>query len=461
MIPTTRDAYKLMHDGALALAEVEANGIRVDVEYLDKTISKIGEYIKGQEAKLRDDPIYETWRKTYGSKANLGSREQLSRVLFEILKYPSQGKTVGGDRESAGKDALELLEIPFADRYIKVEKFKKLLSKDLLGIKREVTAKGLVHASMNTHLTVTYRSQCDSPNLKNIPIRDEEVAKIIRRAFIPRPGNSLLEVDMSGAEVRVGCCYHQDPRMIRDVLKGDMHRDMAAKIFFLPKSEVPKMARQIVKGDFVFAEFYGGYYIQAAQRIWKQIKRTKLETNDGIPMGIHLERSGIRRGLGDCSPDAPPVEGTFESHLAKIEKEFWEVRYPVYNKWRKDWYAQYLERGYIDMLTGFRVSGVYRRNDIINYPVQGASFHTVLWSLIQLQRWLRKNQMKSKIINEIYDSILLDCPQDELLDVANKAAEIMTVDVRKHFDFITIPLKAEAESSDRSWADKHPLELTI
>lgn len=105
------------------------------------------------------------------------------------------------------------------------------------------------------------------------------------------------------------------------------------------------------------------------------------------------------------------------------------------------------------MKTGFKVSGVLAKNQVINYPVQGSAFHCLLWSLIQMVKRLK--DWRSKVIGEIHDSMLLDVHPDEISDVIALAQQICTVDLLKTWSWITVPLRIEIASSqiDGHWAE--------
>ena len=113
------------------------------------------------------------------------------------------------------------------------------------------------------------------------------------------------------------------------------------------------------------------------------------------------------------------------------------------------------------MMTGFVCHGTLDRKQVCNAPIQGAAFHCLLWSLIQLQDWLIGNHMKTKIIGEIHDSMLLEFYEPELNDVLRKAQQIMTRDIRQAWKWIRVPLAVEAEVAPAggSWADKKPMEI--
>ena len=454
MKPTIKEAYQLLHEGTLALAKVEANGIRIDIDRLEATISKVSRYIDRLTEKLKDDEIWLKWRRRFGYKTNITSRTQLAKVVYGELGYESEKKTKLEKRESADETSLRKLKIPFVNRYLQLEKLKKLRATYLNGVKREVVD-GFLHPSFNLNLVKTFRSSSDSPNFQNIPIRDKRVGKLIRQCFIPREGNVLLEIDFGALEVRIAACYHKDPAMlayIKDPTK-DMHRDAACDCYLLTQDRVTKDIRFYAKNQFVFPEFYGSYYAKCAPNLWNAIDTAKLVTSNGTPLKEHLAEQGIKR-LGACKSGQEPKDGTFEKHIKEVETDFWENRFSVYAQWKDDWWNEYLKNGYFDLLTGFREVGVYKKNDVINHPVQGAAFHCLLWSLIQLQKWLTKSRLGAMIIGQIHDSILVDCPKEEIKKLISKAKCIMTGDIRNEWPWIIVPLEVEVEITETSWFEK-------
>lgn len=323
---------------------------------------------------------------------------------------------------------------------------------------------------------ICVHNSSSDPNFQNIPVRDPEHGKLIRSAFIPRKGNHLVECDFKGIEVSVGCCYHEDPVMIeyvKDKTK-DMHRDMAAQIYKVKPSEVSKDMRYAGKNGFVFPEFYGSYFAQCAPRLWEVISQFKLRLPDGTPLKKHLKRKGIKE-LGSVEGISgyptrgriatPP--GTFMEHLRQIEEDFWGRRFKVYADWKRSWYEQYLRDGYFLTHTGFKCvfgkGGLLSKNDATNYPIQGSAFHCLLWTIIRLQKWIKKNRMKTLLVGQIHDSVEADVPPDELKDYLGKVKEIVTVDLPKTWPWIIVPLEIEAEVCDRdaswfykkAWVDKY------
>lgn len=456
-----KEAYKLLHDGSIALAQVEANGIKIDVDYLNVAIKKTSKQISDLADKLLHDKICKVWKKRYGKRTNLASREQLAMVLFDEIGYECPSRTAVTQRPSADEESLRSTGLKFVGDYLRLEKLKRAKSTYLEGILRE-TMDGFLHPNFPLNLVQSYRGSSDHPNFQNIPIRNPEIAKLIRQAFIARPNHQLIEVDFKGAEICSATCYHKDPVMIGYIEnpKLDLHRDMACEIYMLKKKQVSKNARYCSKNQFVFPQFYADWYLNCAINLWNSISELDLKTPNGTSLQKHLKQKGITR-LGTCNPKKDPKKGTFEKHLQEIEYDFWNRRFRVYNQWKKDWWTDYLKNGHFKMLTGFVVEGFYNRKQVINYPIQGTAFHWLLWSLIQIQKLMNKHKMRSFLVGQIHDSILADVHKKEVEDYLKIVKQVVQEDIRKHWDWIIVPLIVEAEIAPvgKSWYEKEEIEV--
>jgi DNA polymerase I len=450
----TPEAYELMHKGAIAFSEIEANGMRIDVDYLEDMSTKVKQRIKDIRSKLMAAEEYKTQRKLFGEKANIVSRDQLGKVLFVEMGYHAR-KHTGAGRPQLDEAALERIDSWYTRGFLKMEKLNKLHGTYIKGILRHVE-NGSLHPFFNLHTVRSYRSSSDQPNFQNIPIRNPEVAKIIRRAFIPRPGHAIVETDYSGQEVRIACAISGDEKLTYDTLEGDMHRDMAAECFMLKKNEVSKEARGTAKAAFVFAQFYGDWYKQCAVNLWEDIVRFGLKTTDGVLINNHLKGKGIDR-LGQTVDKEPSLPGTFEHHIKEVEHRFWNKRFTKYGKLREKWVEDFTSRGWLELVTGFVIRGTLRKNQIINLPIQGPAFHCLLWSLIELVKEIRK--WKTKIIGQVHDSIIADCHLDELDDYISLVKEISTERLPKAWKWLTVPLEMEAEVGYNNWYEKEPYDL--
>ena len=459
--PVSPDGYWLFHYGSLELARVEANGIRIDVDYLKSALKRIEKKIKKKENKIKDGEVWQVWKKRFGLKSNLASHDQLATILFQEMEYKSDVKTATG-KNKVDESTLEGLDIPFVKDYLSLFKLKKAGTTYLKGILRQ-TEDGFLHPVFNLHLVKTFRSSSDSPNFQNMPVRNPIVSKIVRKCFIAREGYQFGEIDFGSIEVRVAACYHKDPTMIKYIEdpSTDMHRDMAMQIFKLKEKHVDnKTHRYSAKNKFVFPQFYGDYYVSCAKHLWEDIEKLGMKGPDDEPLKEYLKYKSIYE-LGLCDPKEEPEANTFEHHLKKVENDFWNNRFKVYNQWKKDWWDRYQKKGMLSLLTGFEIRSILNRKEAINYPVQGAAFHCLLWSLIQLNRWLRSNKMKTMIIGQIHDSIVLDIYIPERDEVLGKAKEIMTKDILKHYSWIIVPFEVEAEISPEgtSWYDKQEVKI--
>lgn len=466
---TRLDGFNLLRDGAVALSKVEANGIRIDVDYLDRTIRKTERRMKKLEDELRQDEVYDLWRREFGRKTNLGSRPQLGRVLFDVMgiepkvftasSYDDRGNLKADPSPSVDKEAFARIDLPFVRRYEQLAKLDKAKGTYLSGIRREV-CEGFLHPDFLLNMVSTFRSSSAGPNFQNIPVRDPEVGKLIRRAFVPRPGRRLVEIDYGGIEVRISACYHKDPTFleyVRDPSK-DMHRDTAAELFGLKSKEVGKVARYIAKNQFVFPQFYGAYWYDCAVGIWNALHAMNPTVEGSEETVLERLRSiGIKK-LGRVDADGKPQPGTFAARVKEVCDSFWNDRFPVYERWKRTVYEEYVNAGRFRMKTGYVEEGLYSRNDTINHRIQGPAFHCLLLSVIKMQAWLERKRMESLLVGQIHDSKLGDVVEGELQAYLTKAKRIMTVEVPKAFPWIIVPLEIEVDVTpvDGSWHEKEP-----
>lgn len=462
MKPATMEAARLMHDGSIVLSELESNGIKVDVEYLRKTMKRVKRKVERiEEDELKTDELWKDWERLYGTDASLTKRKQLVAVLLlnGLVKDDKYAKRTARGDISTDKDALLQIDHPFIRSYLAAEQLRNLRRTFLKGAQNETTEDGLVHGFFNLHIPTSYRSSSDSPNLQNIPIRDEMMSAIIRKAFIPRAEDRcIVEIDYSGVEVRVSACYNHDPVLIRYIEDPttDMHRDMAAELFFAKQNLIEKNVRHASKNQFVFPQFYGSYYKQCAPALWQAMERHHFAV-DGVPMRKHLKAHGIK-ARGECDPDDrnPPLPGTFEAHVRDVERGFWNDRFVVYKEWKNKWFDDYIRKGGCRTLTGFVLDSILNKKEVSNLPIQGSAFHCLLWSLIRLHRKVQKTGIDALLVSQIHDSIIADVHRDHVADYVAMARGIMVERIAKHWPWLIVPLSVEVDVAPpgMSWHDK-------
>ena len=435
-------AYKLMHEGTLAFADMENNGIKIDVPYYKRQKKMIKEQISLLVLELDRTEEVKTWRKVYKEKFNIDSNDQLKKILFNHLKIEPPTLTAKGN-PSVNAETLHLIKSPITKPLIKLRQLKKLKNTYIKNILKQTT-KGFLHPFFNLHIVTTYRSSSDSPNFQNMPIRDPYMGKIIRQGFIPREGGIIGGLDYAGIELSMAGCNSRDPQLIKDFTT--IHKEMASKCYALPLEQVTKDVRYCGKNCFVFPQLYGSWWEQCASNLLSNVKSMKLKTVDGISVKKHLKA----RGLGNTIK--------FGNHVRQVEKEFWGT-YHVHKDWQEKWIGDYKKKGYIELLTGFKCGGIISKNQLLNYSNQGTAFHCLLWSIIQMNKWLKKHKMKSKIIGQIHDDMVMDIDKKEQEDVLSKAKEIMCIDIKKEWKWIITPLEVEGEFSDKNWFEKKGVKI--
>jgi uracil-DNA glycosylase family 4 len=447
--------YRLLHRGVIELARVEANGTGISIEKLRQLKLQIGDKMKSLESQLFSSEVWARWRKQFGDRSTWRSRQQLVAVLKGMGVQFKHFTATG--RESADDEALSHIDNPAIQALRQLLRCHKVLNTYLKGIESEVCG-NRIHPIFNLHTVRTFRSSSERPNFQNIPVRDAEVGRLVRQLFVVPKGCVFVENDFKGVEVSISACYHKDEQFISYLTTPgkDMHRDMAAEIFMLPTDKVTKEARYIAKNKFVFPQFYGDFYASCARAIWNWMEHDKV----GQKLLAHLQSKGITQ-LGACNPDFPPVSGTFEYHIREIERRFWNKRFPGYNEWRNSWWMEYCRTGKFRLNTGFTIDGILPRNAVINYPIQGTAFHCLLWTLIHVNKAIRKRGMKAKIVGQVHDSLLAQVPVEELEDYLELVHRTATEDLRKEWDWIVVPLEIECQITKESgsWFDLRPVKL--
>lgn len=461
IVPNSMEAYRLFHEGTLSLARAERAGMRVDLDYVEAKKIHLARKIKRLEGQVKDTKLYRHWAHTVRNGApNLYSGAQLAVFLYKVKKIEIKNFTPSG-QGATDEEALLDLNIPELHDLIQLRKWKLLKDKYFEGLIRE-SVDGFIHPNFNLHLVRTFRSSSDKPNFQNFPKRDKEAMETIRGALFPRKGHQLLEIDFSGLEVRIAACYHKDKTMLKYLRdpKSDMHGDMAKQLFKLSTFDrhikEHSLLRSAAKNGFVFPEFYGDYYKRCAESLacrWGGLSQGAWKPGTGVQMpsgtlGDHMISKGVKSLK------------QYTAFIKKVEDDFWTNRFPEYAAWKDRWWDAYTKAGSLHMLTGFTCSGLMGKNDVINYPVQGAAFHGLLWSLIQLDKLIIKNGWRSRIIGQIHDAINIDVYPPELEEIARATKKITMIDLPKAWPWIIVPLDVDAELCpvDGAWSEKKEWE---
>jgi len=463
-IPLNRAGYQLLHEGTMEMARIEATGIKIDVERLRQVELYLGEKLVKVKESIRNDPLWEKWTKRWGRNSNIGSREQLGYFLFDVCGVPKVKFTKAGSA-SVDEEVLDNIQHPdpavnkFIHNVSERFKYDKTIGTFLKNIRKYIGTDGRIHPVFDLFTAKSYRGSCSDPNFQAVPNRDKEISELVRGCFIPStPERLFTENDFSGIEVAVSAAYHQDANFISYITTPgkDMHRDTAAEIFGLRAEDVSKDARQGAKNTFVFPQFYGANWTTCAPSLWDYIDRVKLTTPDKVPLKDHLrDTMGIHK-LGEIVQGSEPAPGTFAAYVRNVEKKFWNERFKGYSQWKRRFFHEYQDRGSFDILSGFRIHGVWGRTQVCNYPIQGSAFHCLLWSIIQIGKKMRHYKFKSRIIGQIHDSVTGDIVPNELANYLDIVHTTVTEELREHFTWLKVPMKIENETSPQGepWSGK-------
>jgi uracil-DNA glycosylase family 4 len=437
-------ARQFFHEGLLCLSEIGLNGFPINEEYYAKTATVLSHTIDRTVKDIEADDLYKKFTKKMYRPPDIQSSKDLNVIIYDYLKT-AETRTEKNNLVS-DKNVLEKINHPFTKNILKYREYKKI--SDFVASMLKLSYGGMIHGTIDLNQAISFRSNAHDPNLQNVNVRNEIAKRFCRSGFIAYELFRLLESDFSGIEVAIGAAYHQDPTMINYLIDpdSDMHRDCACDIWQIKPEEVSKMIRFYAKNCWTFPQFYGDWYRSCAEALWANC--INLKTNSGLTLLEHLIQNTNIRNFED-----------FVEHCKEVERIFWQERFQVYDQWKKDINEFYRRHGYIETFLGFRYTGVISRKDASNYIIQGTAFHMLLWTLIQVMKEIKRREMVSKTIYQIHDSQLHHTPDDEWEKIIEIIDFYGTIEIRKQFEWINVPLKIEHELTGLGgvWTDKEPI----
>lgn len=418
------------------LTKTQANGFRLNVDKYNVIEKELQNKIDGISQEIMSSSEVAQWNKVDKSGTpvpfNFNSTKHLQKLLFDILGEKPVKKTPSGE-PSVDVEALQKMESPLVTKILEYRKYAKLLNTYIHQYSVEAVD-GMIHPFYQINGVNTFRSSCSSVNVQNLPKRDKEAKSMITSLVLPRKGHKLIGYDFKSLEVMINACHSGDKNLLAyasDPSK-DMHRDSSKDIFML--DEVPKGVRGGIKGAFVFSSFYGSYYKQTAPDCWELAQQEGL-----LP---HLASKGIT------------TFDQFEERVKHAEYVMWNERFKVHDKWRKQQWKDYLNNGYIESYTGFRMQAPMSRNNSFNCAVQGDSYHIMQWAYNQVYREIEERGMDVQPWAEIHDSGQYSCnPADEAyLDYL--VWKYYVVEVKNRWKWINVNLQVEKEAGevDGDWS---------
>ncbi len=415
-IPVLRDKleetgmWKLFTDMEMpliySLYRMEQAGIRVEKD----SLKEYGDNLKVQIDKLEKE-IYSL----AGGKFNINSPKQLGEILFEKMQLPHGKKTKTG--YSTAADVLDKLapEYPVVQMILDYRQLTKLNSTYAEGLYGYIREDGRIHGTFNQTITATGRISSTEPNLQNIPVR-MELGRQIRKVFVPEEGSVFVDADYSQIELRILAHMSGDERLIQAYSEAqDIHAITASQVFHVPLKQVTPLQRRNAKA-----------------------------VNFGIVYGISA--FGLSEGLSISRKEAEVyIEKYFETYpgvKAFLDRQVEEGR----------------EQGFVTTMFGRRrpipelkdanfMRRQFGERVAMNSPIQGTAADVMKIAMIAVDRELRNRNMKSRIVLQVHDELLVEAAGGEV----NQVMEILE-DKMKHAADLKVTLEVEAHTGS-TWYD--------
>ncbi len=367
------------------LYDMEREGILVKPEEL----KAYGEALTGRINEL-EQKIYER----AGAEFNINSPRQLGEILFERMSLPGGKKTKTG--YSTAADVLEKLseEYPIAADVLEYRGLAKLKSTYAEGLSAFIGEDKRIHTTFNQTITATGRISSTDPNLQNIPMR-MELGRKIRKVFVPGEGCIFTDADYSQIELRILAHMSEDEQLIDAYrMHADIHRITASQVFHIPFDEVTDLQRRNAKA-----------------------------VNFGIVYGI--SSFGLSQGLSITKKEAAQY----------IEQYF--ATYPGVKRFLDETVRFAREQGYVSTLFGRRrpipelssnnfMQRSFGERVAMNSPIQGTAADVIKIAMIRVHRRLKREQLKSRLILQIHDELLIETVKEEADQVRRILEEEMS-----------------------------------
>ena len=367
-----------------SLSHMEKEGIQVEREAL----RAYGDTLKVQIEKLEAE-IYELSGETF----NINSPKQLGVILFEKLKLPYGKKTKTGYSTSA--DILEKLapEQPLVAKILEYRQLTKLKSTYADGLAAYICEDGRIHGKFNQTITATGRLSSTEPNLQNIPVR-MALGREIRKVFVPREGYVFVDADYSQIELRILAHMSGDKRLIEAYHQAqDIHRITASQVFHTPFEEVTPLQRRNAK-----AVNFGIVYGISAFGLSEDLSITRKEALDYINQYF----------------ETYPGVKSFLDHLVSSAREEGYVS-TLYGRRRP--VPELSSSNFMQRSFGERVA--------MNSPIQGTAADIIKIAMVGVDRRLRRERLKSRLILQIHDELLVEAAPGETEQVKTILQEEM------------------------------------
>lgn len=392
------------------LAHIEYTGVLIDANMLEKQGTTIAKTIEQVKVDAYADA---------GREFNLGSPKQIGEIFFEEKQFPIIRKTPKG-APSTAEDVLEQLamDYPLPKLILQHRGLTKLMSTYIEKLPLQINPTShRVHTSYNQAIASTGRLSSTDPNLQNIPVRTEE-GRRIREAFIAEDGYRLLAADYSQIELRIMAHLSGDEGLVNAFENGlDVHKATAAEVFGVPLEAVESDQRRSAK-----AINFGLIYGMSAFGLAKQLDIARGEAQQYI--NLYFERyPGVKRYMDETR--------TLAKEQGYVETVFGRRLYLPDINARNAQMRNYAER------------------TAINAPMQGTAADIIKHAMINVDGWLRSDNIDARIIMQVHDELVLEVKAGELEAVGDKVQRLMIEAVT-----LKVPLEVDVGIGN-SWEEAH------
>jgi DNA polymerase-1 len=396
------------------LADMEHDGVNLDTDELHRLGSEMGEELQVLENEIREmagDP-----------ELNVHSPKQLGEALFEKMQLTTKARTTSKTKQySTSEETLISLydKHPIIGKILELRSIKKLLSTYIEVLPTLVNpTTNRIHTSFNQAVTATGRLSSNNPNLQNIPIREER-GREIRKAFISSNSEHLLlSADYSQVELRIMAHLSNDTDMISAFLNNeDIHTATAAKIFHVPLSEVTKEQRYKAK-----TANFGIIYGISVHGLSQRLRISRAEAKELID-GYFVAYPHVRRYM-DNAINTAHSQGFVETlyHRMRILSE---------------------------INSGNAMQRAFAERNAINAPIQGSAADIIKLAMIKIHNRLNSENLKSRMILQVHDELVIDVFKPELDKV-----QALVLEEMENATKLRVPLTAEA-GVGKNWFEAH------
>ena len=390
------------------LAEMETEGFLVD----RKALAEFGDMLSVSIQTVQKN-IFDL----AGEEFNINSTQQLGRILFDQLGLPPVKKTKTG--YSTNADVLDKLRgsHPIIQEILDYRQLTKLKSTYVDGLGKVIGPDGRIHTCFQNTVTATGRLSSTEPNLQNIPIRTELGAQL-RKMFVAPAGRVLVDADYSQIELRLLACMAGDQAMIDGFNSGeDIHRITASQVFGVPQEEVTPQMRRSAKAV-NFGIVYGISPFSLSQDIGVTVAQAK----------EYMEKyfqhySGVRAYM-----DGVVARAKADGYVTTLFA-------------RRRWVPELKSSNFNTRSFGERVA--------LNAPIQGTAADVIKAAMIRVRDRLLAQGLKGRLVLQVHDELIVECPQEEAEAVQRLVKEEMEAVVS-----LPVPLVADT-AAGKSWADAH------